>query len=62
MPDDGDSYDPDPERVRRSANERRNERTGIVDFEDGDAYVDPDPGIAETVAIAVADLRIHRQV
>ncbi|MFB6141597.1 MAG: hypothetical protein ABEJ26_14325 [Halosimplex sp.] len=33
MPDDGDSYDPDPESVQESAIERRHERTEIVEDE-----------------------------
>ncbi|WP_415383589.1 hypothetical protein [Halosimplex sp. TS25] len=35
MPDDGDSYDPDPERVQQRAVDRRRERTGIVEDELG---------------------------
>ncbi|MFC7143009.1 hypothetical protein ACFQMA_25255 [Halosimplex aquaticum] len=35
MPDDGDSYDPDPERVQQSAVDRRRERTQIVEGELG---------------------------
>ncbi|WP_436930885.1 DUF5789 family protein [Halosimplex halobium] len=35
MPDDGDSYDPDPERVQESAVDRRRERDEIVEDELG---------------------------
>jgi hypothetical protein len=61
MPDDGDSYDPDTERVQERANERRRDRTETVEDELGRVGLfeaDKYPVTSEELAVECGDEEI----